>query len=175
MEDHRTTANSLFTKQATVGAWKDGLFSCFRYGCCHAHLCLSCWCAPSEYAFYRALPVNQRVLLSLINCFPSFSCLGSSYDQNSFVMVRGTRVGSTGRSHISNSTLAGYSLLCHESSTILSLHVFVPRIWKSGIPRHGISGCSRSERSNWCDYPRRSDAKSTNALWNLYSHYYLSH
>jgi len=27
-----------------VGHWKDGFCDCLNYGCCHAHLCTSCWC-----------------------------------------------------------------------------------------------------------------------------------
>eukprot|EP00545_Synedropsis_sp_CCMP1620_P001124 CAMPEP_0119015798 /NCGR_PEP_ID=MMETSP1176-20130426/11641_1 /TAXON_ID=265551 /ORGANISM="Synedropsis recta cf, Strain CCMP1620" /LENGTH=295 /DNA_ID=CAMNT_0006969119 /DNA_START=92 /DNA_END=979 /DNA_ORIENTATION=+ len=38
------------TDPGVVGAWKDGLCSCFRHGCCHPHLCLSIFCTPIALA-----------------------------------------------------------------------------------------------------------------------------
>mmetsp|Transcript_14447 Transcript_14447/g.21290 ORF Transcript_14447/g.21290 Transcript_14447/m.21290 type:complete len:278 (+) Transcript_14447:112-945(+) len=32
------------------GSWKNGLFACFKHGCCHPHLCLSCCCGPLALA-----------------------------------------------------------------------------------------------------------------------------
>ena len=29
-----------------MGEWRDGLFDCFRFGLCHAPLCLTFWCTP---------------------------------------------------------------------------------------------------------------------------------
>ena len=46
-----------------VGAWKDGLFSCFRYGLFHPHLCLSCWCHP--------------IAMAQVMTRENFNCLGS--------------------------------------------------------------------------------------------------
>jgi len=33
-----------------LGSWKTGLCDCFRYGCCHPHLCLSWCCMPIALA-----------------------------------------------------------------------------------------------------------------------------
>lgn len=45
--------------QVPVGAWRDGLCNCCVYGCCHAQLCLTCWCAPCALG-----QVMQRMHLS---------------------------------------------------------------------------------------------------------------
>mmetsp|Transcript_15776 Transcript_15776/g.23901 ORF Transcript_15776/g.23901 Transcript_15776/m.23901 type:complete len:278 (+) Transcript_15776:107-940(+) len=33
-----------------TGSWKDGILACFKHGCCHSHLCLSCCCCPLALA-----------------------------------------------------------------------------------------------------------------------------
>lgn len=41
-----TTTTRVFTEDAPMGAWRDGLFDFFKHGCCHPHLCLALWCQP---------------------------------------------------------------------------------------------------------------------------------
>jgi len=38
------------SKAKIPGVWKDGIFSFCKYGCCHIHLCLTCWCRPLALA-----------------------------------------------------------------------------------------------------------------------------
>mmetsp|Transcript_12757 Transcript_12757/g.18758 ORF Transcript_12757/g.18758 Transcript_12757/m.18758 type:complete len:264 (-) Transcript_12757:204-995(-) len=42
--------NNNISSSGIVRKWKDGLCSCFSYGLCHAHLCLTCICSPIALA-----------------------------------------------------------------------------------------------------------------------------
>jgi Cys-rich protein (TIGR01571 family) len=51
-----------------MGRWRDGIFDCFTFGCCHAHCCWACWfqpCALGQVRTRMKLNPSAGIILAI--------------------------------------------------------------------------------------------------------------